>query len=177
MRGGFIISLPENPIGDARDFAADFAEQIRVTIDNPKEVDKSIQSPSDQTDDWAEVDHSMMNVSLNTTTMTDRSSAPSVDRPTISYLPISESLAKPEELLSRPPYHLHVRAVNRSCIEIQCSHSPTLEVLFSYLQKWCRVDSNMTSRVSQSVSFLSSLWQLRHIIWMPKTYAQEKQND
>ncbi|KAI2627555.1 hypothetical protein GGR54DRAFT_589480 [Hypoxylon sp. NC1633] len=55
-------------------------------------------------------------------------------------MPDFKMLPKPDELLLKPPYHLVVYGGGNALVEIQCSHSPTLEMLANYLKKWCKVN-------------------------------------
>ncbi len=72
--------------------------------------------------------------------------------PSVSeFLPIAEALPRPDELLLKPPYHLIMRASHLE-ISIECSHSPTLQLLESYLKRWCRVNHNDTRSVSLALT-------------------------
>ncbi|KAI0880932.1 uncharacterized protein GGS22DRAFT_192769 [Annulohypoxylon maeteangense] len=55
-------------------------------------------------------------------------------------------LQRPDQLLLKPPYHLAVYNTGRANVEIQCSHSPTLELLADYLKKWCKTNPHQASR-------------------------------
>ncbi|KAL1407864.1 hypothetical protein Q8F55_007300 [Vanrija albida] len=54
------------------------------------------------------------------------------------YIPSLATFPRPEQLLQRAPYHLIVSW--GSTIEIQGTHSPSLEFIAAYLKKWCRSD-------------------------------------
>ncbi|WOO78278.1 uncharacterized protein LOC62_02G001828 [Vanrija pseudolonga] len=58
------------------------------------------------------------------------------------YIPSVKTYPRPEVLLQRPPYHLIVSW--GGTIEIQGSHSPSLEFIAEYLKKWCRTDHSRT---------------------------------
>lgn len=62
------------------------------------------------------------------------------------YIPSVKTYPRPEVLLQRPPYHLIVSW--GTPIEIQGSHSPSLEFIAEYLKKWCRTDHSRTDAVS-----------------------------
>ncbi|KAI1188561.1 hypothetical protein F5B17DRAFT_451571 [Nemania serpens] len=73
--------------------------------------------------------------------------------PTIDILPTVDTVPRPDDLLQRPPYHLLVHAHGlghgtggRTCVEVQCSHSPTLQFLAEYLRKWARTNHNNTTK-------------------------------
>jgi hypothetical protein len=70
-------------------------------------------------------------------------------RPAITYLPDVTALPRPEELLSQPPYHLIVRALGDTRMDIQCSHGASLEVLAAYLKRWTRTNNNLSTKVCE----------------------------
>lgn len=63
-------------------------------------------------------------------------------------LPECSTLARPDDLLLKPPYHLVVYDRGSSEVEIHCSHSPSLQLLSDYLKKWCRVNQQNYNKVS-----------------------------
>ncbi|KAI1164143.1 hypothetical protein F5B18DRAFT_650862 [Nemania serpens] len=67
-------------------------------------------------------------------------------QPAFDVLPTVETVPRPDDLLQRPPYHLLVHGASRTCVEVQCSHSPTLQFLAEYLKKWARTNHNNTTR-------------------------------
>lgn len=71
-------------------------------------------------------------------------------RPVIDRLPDLALLSRPDELLREPPYHLAVYS-GHGTVEIHGSHSPTLELLAAYLQKFVRTNHYKTTKVSLSV--------------------------
>ncbi|KAF5003816.1 hypothetical protein FDECE_9659 [Fusarium decemcellulare] len=68
------------------------------------------------------------------------------EAPVIEYLPDPNTMPKPGTLLQRVPYHLFVYSSGKNNIEIECSHSQTLEVLSEYLKRWCRINPNITTK-------------------------------
>ncbi len=102
-------------------------------------------------DDWADVE---MDKTTGKVDIIEKSApaAPAGDikmPPKVEFLPSAESLPRPDELLSRPPYHLIVYDLGRQKIEIHCSHSRSLQLLSEYLKRWCRVNHNDTRNVSR----------------------------
>ena len=69
-----------------------------------------------------------------------------------TYLPTAASLPQPDKLLLRPPYHLLVLSRGMSEIEIQGSHSPSLDLLGAYLKKWCRTNVRRSDKVRASAA-------------------------
>ncbi|KAI1169713.1 hypothetical protein F4777DRAFT_192264 [Nemania sp. FL0916] len=61
-------------------------------------------------------------------------------------IPDIDTLARPDDLLLKPPYHLIMHSLGRTSIEIQCSHSPTLQFLCDYLVKWSRTNHANTTK-------------------------------
>ncbi|KAI9146848.1 hypothetical protein HJFPF1_13416 [Paramyrothecium foliicola] len=148
-RGGFILYIPQEAIRDARDFIASLTDQILTTVSDPAAYDESSVVFKDQPDGdgWAEVSGGSSNVVLETLKISDSPSTTSAPKPAISYLPNPETMARPDELLSRPPYHLRILTLGTACVEIQCSHSLTLETLHRYLTKWCRSNINTADKL------------------------------
>ncbi|QLI72641.1 uncharacterized protein G6M90_00g083370 [Metarhizium brunneum] len=70
--------------------------------------------------------------------------SPGLDDTEPAYLPDVNTLPRPDELLLRPPYHLHI--AQASAITVQCSHSPSLSFLEAYFKKWCRTNNQLTNR-------------------------------
>ncbi|EXU96895.1 hypothetical protein X797_009978 [Metarhizium robertsii] len=70
--------------------------------------------------------------------------SPGLDDTGPAYLPDVNTLPRPDELLLRPPYHLHI--AQASAIIVQCSHSPSLSFLEAYFKKWCRTNNQLTNR-------------------------------
>lgn len=63
------------------------------------------------------------------------------------FFPTVASLPRPDDLLRQPPYHLLMHA-SGSNVLVECSHSPTLQLLSDYLKQWCRANHNRTDKVS-----------------------------
>ncbi|KAJ2901401.1 hypothetical protein MKZ38_001883 [Zalerion maritima] len=57
----------------------------------------------------------------------------------VEYLPNPGSMPSPEELLSKPPYHLLVREQGGEVV-VECSHSGTLKVLAEWFGKWGKIN-------------------------------------
>lgn len=62
-------------------------------------------------------------------------------------LPDFATILRPDELMLKPPYHLTVTSSNARLVEVQCSHSPTLQFLADYLKKWCKVNNQDSRKV------------------------------
>ncbi|UNI23887.1 hypothetical protein JDV02_009679 [Purpureocillium takamizusanense] len=62
-----------------------------------------------------------------------------------SYMPSVGSLAPPDKLLLRPPYHMIVYGGHE--VRVQCSHGQSLEFLAAYLKKWCRANTRRADKL------------------------------
>ena len=103
-------------------------------------------------DDWADVsvDRTTGQPSLAPDAAPVQTPAPAGPaRPVIDRLPDLALLSRPDELLREPPYHLAVYS-GHGTVEIHGSHSPTLELLAAYLQKFVRTNHYKTNKVSAS---------------------------
>lgn len=97
-------------------------------------------------DEWADVG---LDVRAGHLSLNDReTSAKTTTGPDI--LPRADSLPRPDDLLSKPPYHLFVYARSAHEIEVQCSHSGTLKFLSEYFKKWRRVNHQLSTKVCPS---------------------------
>ncbi|KAI0397974.1 hypothetical protein F5Y17DRAFT_454557 [Xylariaceae sp. FL0594] len=108
-------------------------------------------SPTGEGDDWADIHVS----NDGATTVEVPTPTPLPHRPKLTpqpqrrkydIIPDLATVPRPDDLLQRPPYHLHVSAYgsNGSQVDVECSHSPTLQFLAEYLQKWCRTNHQRT---------------------------------
>ncbi|KAI0118071.1 hypothetical protein F4776DRAFT_672958 [Hypoxylon sp. NC0597] len=86
--------------------------------------------PQASLDEWA-------NLSIDT--IGENSAATAPHQP-FDVLPDIRVLPRPDELLLKPPYHLAVYGGGNAIVEVQCSHSPTLQLLAGYLKRWCKVN-------------------------------------
>ncbi|GAP91547.2 hypothetical protein SAMD00023353_6500470 [Rosellinia necatrix] len=66
--------------------------------------------------------------------------------PGFDLMPDVGIVSRPDDLLLKPPYHLIVQGAGSSQIDVQCSHSPTLQFLSDYLKKWSKTNHNNTTR-------------------------------
>ncbi|KAI1804651.1 hypothetical protein F4811DRAFT_519304 [Daldinia bambusicola] len=117
---GFRINLPKGTIVSLAKMQSSFKTQLSNCFDEHQ--------PS--LDDWADVSIE----ATNKRSATIEESRPFDILPDISILP------RPDDLLLKPPYHLTVYGGGNTTVEVQCSHSPTLELLAEYLKKWCKVN-------------------------------------
>lgn len=98
-----------------------------------------VQQPGPR-DDWADVS---VDTATGTPVVDENADSKPSSRDVKHYvdtLPSIEMLARPDELLLKPPYHLTITQTDFTSIEVQGSHSPTLQLLADYLQKWCKTN-------------------------------------
>ncbi|KAI0121681.1 hypothetical protein BJ170DRAFT_132890 [Xylariales sp. AK1849] len=125
-RSGFIINPPQGHMASSMEIEPLFIGQLLRCFDekaNPALVN-----------DWADVSMDASTgqpaISEDTTFLT----------PEFHTLPGCATLARPDELVLKPPYHLVVHDRGTTLVEVQGSHSPSLVLLSEYLKKWCRVN-------------------------------------
>ncbi|KAK3335844.1 hypothetical protein B0T19DRAFT_20875 [Cercophora scortea] len=136
QRGGFVVSLPKRQVFQPTELYAVFRSGLLACFDAEK---KKAQIPVRQADDWADVE-------MDTTTgkaQVVEQPKPSASGAKVDFFPNVASLPRPDQLFLKPPYHLTM-TLGRD-IEIQCSHSPTLQFLSDYLRRWCRVNHHDTT--------------------------------
>jgi hypothetical protein len=62
-------------------------------------------------------------------------------------IPDMNTIPRADDLLLKPPYHLIVKVHSKTHIEVECSHTPTLQFLSDYLKRWSRTNHNRTDNV------------------------------
>ncbi|KAK3938770.1 hypothetical protein QBC46DRAFT_355624 [Diplogelasinospora grovesii] len=156
-RGGFVITLPKKHIFQPAELAPVFRGDL-ITCWSPPPPKPSLPSRSAAaavaTDDWADVE---MDQSTGAVQVVDipqpaisaaTTTATAAPKPKVEYLPSLASLPRPDELFLRPPYYLVLTTNGHAKIEIQGSHSPSLQLLSDYLGRWVRVNHQDTRNPS-----------------------------
>ncbi|KAI1458564.1 hypothetical protein F4805DRAFT_423872 [Annulohypoxylon moriforme] len=119
------VKLPKGTMPSLTELQPSFKAKLLQCFDD--------QSPPD---DWADL--SIEGATRDS--VATESHQPAEAFPDISILP------RPDQLILKPPYHLAVYNAGRTRVEIQGSHSPTLELLADYLKKWCKTIPQNTLR-------------------------------
>lgn len=133
------LLFPSSPIQSPPELEALFKTKLLHCFDEKRILNESTpRHRMAHPDDWAEL--SMDGASEKSVTMEQHQH--------IDVLPDIKTLLRPDELLLKPPYHLAVYGGGKTMVEVQCSHSPTLELLADYLKKWCKINHQDTRRVS-----------------------------
>jgi hypothetical protein len=136
-----MINVPKLLMYQPAQFSGLFKEQLLEAFDK-KEPPKSLPIHSTTGDEWADVGVD------EPEEQTAKISMAGNKAPVMDYLPDPNTMPKPGSLLQNAPYHLFVHASGNNNIEIECSHSQTLEVLAEYLKRWTRINPNRTDKVS-----------------------------
>ncbi|KAJ4260538.1 hypothetical protein NW762_007279 [Fusarium torreyae] len=136
---GFVLYIPKVLVYQPVQFAGVYKEQL---LDCFEEIQPSKPLPIHSTtgDEWADVGVD------EPEEQPAKQSQASIKAPALDYLPDPNTLPKPGTLLQKAPYHLFVYASGKNKIEIECSHSETLQVLADYLKRWIRINPNITNK-------------------------------
>ncbi|KAK4116612.1 hypothetical protein N656DRAFT_811520 [Canariomyces notabilis] len=141
QRSAFVVSLPKKQVYRAAALFPTFRGDLLACFDSnkkPQLPDKT----AGAADDWAGVE---VDGETGKPLVVDHpKSARPAARPKTEFLPSVASMPRPDLLLTQPPYHLTMHEGNRH-IELQCSHSPSLQFLSDYLKRWCRINHHDTS--------------------------------
>lgn len=133
QRAGFILAIPTTAIITPLECIPTLKEDLRTAFDL-----------NSQTAQTPVTGAASAPVTALPVTLPDHSIQ--TTRQPIQYLPDVASLPRPDELLQRVPYYMIVRTMGER-IDIECTHSPSLNVLAAYLQRWCRTNHNLSTKV------------------------------
>ncbi|KAF7551234.1 hypothetical protein G7Z17_g5166 [Cylindrodendrum hubeiense] len=139
-RKGFLVLVPKVHVYQPAQFGSLFKDQLLDCFEEKKKPSQPLPIHSTTGDEWADVGIDDT-TERPATTVVSKGAASIVE-----YLPDPNTLPKPGTLLLKPPYHLFIHALGNNKLEIQCSHSATLEVLSEYLKRWCRINPNLTTK-------------------------------
>ncbi|KAL2136196.1 hypothetical protein VTI74DRAFT_5074 [Chaetomium olivicolor] len=140
QRSGFVVSLPQKQVYQPAELFPIFRAELLACFETrvqPQSPEKKAAGDA-AADGWAgvELDTASGRVEVIETPKTTHQ-VPA--RSKVEFMPSAASLPRPDLLLLQPPYHLTMTS-SHQCIELQCSHSPSLEFLADYLKRWCRVN-------------------------------------
>ncbi|KAK8069603.1 hypothetical protein PG994_006219 [Apiospora phragmitis] len=148
-RTGFVVTLPRGQMP----YLTEIEAALRGQLLNCFKKDASVSQSNTLTslaaapaDDWADVS---LDAATGNAAVVE--AAAEADRHTntryvppakaaYNVMPDCGTLARPDDLLLKPPYHLVVYDRGSEEVEIHSSHSPSLHLLSEYLKKWCRVN-------------------------------------
>jgi hypothetical protein len=138
-----VVFIPKVQVYQPAQFAQVFKEQLLECFDEKKpQQSESLPIHSTTGDEWADV--GVDEAPERSTKTVESTTLASI----VEFLPDPNNLPKPGTLLLKPPYHLIINSYSSNKLEIQCSHSATLDVLNQYLKRWCKINPNLTTKVS-----------------------------
>jgi hypothetical protein len=143
-RSAFMISLPKRAITSSTEFFPIFRSGLISCFEDEK---PSQTKEATTNDDWTDVDCADSKPESEKP-MRPTTGSPATGPPRADNFPDLLSLPRPDELLSRPPYHLIVWGYDGQKVEVQSSHSMSLKLIADYLRRSCRVNHNDTRKVS-----------------------------
>lgn len=150
-RRGFVLGLPKGHMPPLTEMESLFKGEILECFKGSTPLTPLAQRPA-PLDDWADLAKDIATVKpAIADEPTAKPSSQGAQR-RVYTLPSVEILARPDELLLKPPYHLTVTNADSLGVEVQCSHSPTLRLLADYLKKWCRTNHQDSRNVSMPAS-------------------------
>ncbi|XWX01172.1 hypothetical protein V2A60_009198 [Cordyceps javanica] len=132
----FTLALPSTRVT----FAPDHAAELRAGIFGAFEAEETPPAP----EDWADLGDPKVASPARAGESSSVVVVPVAAR-SPAFLPTLNDVPRPDVLQLQPPYRLIVHD-RGSYIEVQCSHSPTLELLAGYLEKWCRAIPGRSDR-------------------------------
>ncbi|KAK3901011.1 hypothetical protein C8A05DRAFT_35319 [Staphylotrichum tortipilum] len=146
-RDGFVVALPRRQVVQPAELFPLFRGGLLGCFEEAGRVVPLMErKAAAAADDWAGVEVDTTTGKAEVTEPPPRAvdyAAASAARPRVEFLPVVASLPRPDELFLQPPYHLSLSHGHQH-IEVQCSHSPTLQLLADYLKRWCRVNHTDT---------------------------------
>ena len=152
QRHGFVIALPKKQIYQPTELVPLFRGDLLGSFDEKKPSQIPLRAGGAAADDWADVEMDSATGNPAVVEQPRRTSLNSAPRGVADFLPTVASLPRPDELLLRPPYHLSLLSGGSQELELECSHSPTLQFLADYFKRWCRVNHHDTRSVRAPVA-------------------------
>ncbi|KAK3300695.1 uncharacterized protein B0H64DRAFT_414521 [Chaetomium fimeti] len=136
QRGGFVVSLPKKQVYQPTELFPIFRQELLACFVKKERLQLPESKAVAGADDWEGVELDKTTGKVEVIEAPTRTLA---SRPELEFMPDVASLPRPDQLFLRPPYHLTLFP-GRQKIEIQGSHSPSLEFLAAYLKRWCRLN-------------------------------------
>ncbi|KXX75694.1 hypothetical protein MMYC01_208297 [Madurella mycetomatis] len=144
QRGGFIISLPKKAIHQPAELFPTFRGGLMACFDakSSQLLDRTV-GAGPGADDWAGVEVDTKTGKAEVVEAPRSAHAPAA-RAKVEFFPSLASLPRPDLLFLQPPYYLTMYP-SSDLIELQGSHSPSLQLIADYFKRWCRVNHNDTT--------------------------------
>lgn len=152
-RGGFVVSLPKKQVVQPGELYPVYKGGLLKCFEVGEKPHLAVRPKAGDGDGAAGEDWVSMEVDAA------RGKAIVVEKPrgesqvsasVVEFLPSVESLPRPDLLFLQPSYYLTMVA-GRQSIELQCSHSPSLQLVADYFKRWCRVNHSDTRSVSGEI--------------------------
>ncbi|OAA56120.1 hypothetical protein ISF_07718 [Cordyceps fumosorosea ARSEF 2679] len=128
----FTLALPSTRVA----FAPNHSAELREGLFGVFEAKEPVPVP----DEWADLGDPKVASGAEPTVV-----VPVVAKGATAFLPTLNDVPRPDVLQLQPPYRLMVHDRGH-CIEVHGSHSPSLELLAGYLEKWCQVIPSRSNR-------------------------------
>ena len=157
QRTGFVVILSKKEVLQPAELFPVFRGNLLACFDGTRKTMKEASSEGGAAagagDDWADIKVDSVTGGAQVVEK-EHHQAPTVpvggkSKSKVEFLPTVASLPRPDELFLRPPYHLVVTGSHGGEIEIQGSHSPSLQLIADYFKRWCRVNPHDTRNVRQ----------------------------
>ena len=135
-RACFTLCIPKVRLPSTSIIVAGLSEDLLGAFAPPRTTLALHGTAAGASDDWADVQvDTKTGHAQAVDAPTKRGAAAAPAEPT--FLPPVDALARPEDLLSQPPYHALVQW-RGSELEVHCSHAGALQLLRDYLDRWAR---------------------------------------
>ena len=141
-RGAFVVEIPKDSSTHPGQLYPVFCDGLLNAFKEEKTHTIHSRAQAATADDWADVEVDKLSGKPD---VIDRSVEQSQ---AIISLPDAKLVPRPDDLLLRPPYHMMIYRHGHNHLEIQCSHSPSLQFLADYFKRWSRVNHEDTRSVS-----------------------------
>ncbi|KAI8948148.1 hypothetical protein F4801DRAFT_471158 [Xylaria longipes] len=146
QEGIFVISLPKSAVPSKAYILSFFTGNLLKVFDEKAKHDTLSTVEPVAADDWADVAVDNKTGNAAVIEMSQRHSTTAQQSPAFDVIPDVGTISRPDELLLKPPYHLIMHSNGKISIDVQCSHSPTLQFMADYLKKWSKTNHNNTTR-------------------------------
>ncbi|KAI1266946.1 hypothetical protein F5Y18DRAFT_352796 [Xylariaceae sp. FL1019] len=136
-RNSFLIGLPKRPISTPSHMQSLFRGALLRCFDERTRTSATSSTPFSAVDDWSDVLVDEKTGAAAAIDLPKRQAA----IPEFDIMPDIDTVPRPDDLGLKPPYYLTVHD-SKQLVDVQCSHSPTLEFLSKYLHRFIRLNHN-----------------------------------
>jgi hypothetical protein len=136
-RNGFIIALPKAPLPPVSETRSIFHGALLDCFNPRPAAAAPEETRPGSASGWTDV---VVDTPSERPALAISSSLATSATRQVQTMPTIATIPRPDELLLRPPYHLRVSSGGTDYVEVQCSHSPSLQLLAEYVKKWCKLN-------------------------------------